>query len=121
MKQKTEFYAQKTVFNQSIDIYMRIELEPGAYAIAQPIILERYPHDNEIPLSSPTMDTAWQRICKAMTEKDLVRFQFKDIRAKHASDLEDLGGDATANLLHSDRSVTKRHYLRKPKKVVSLR
>jgi len=69
----------------------------------------------------PAMDTAWQRICKAMTEKDLVRFQFKDIRAKHASDLEDLGGDATANLLHSDRSVTKRHYLRKPKKIVSLR
>jgi hypothetical protein len=46
----------------------------------------------------------------------------KDIRAKHETDLEDIAkGDATANLLHSDRQVTKRHYLLKPQKVQSLR
>lgn len=67
------------------------------------------------------MDTAWQRIKKSMLKVNAVPFQFKDLRAKHASDLDEMGGDATDNLLHSDAQVTRRHYLRKPKNVVSLR
>ena len=56
MKQKIEFYAQRTEFNQSVDIYMRTTLETGIYAIARPVTLERYPHENEIPLSSPMLE-----------------------------------------------------------------
>jgi integrase len=67
------------------------------------------------------LDTAWQKLSNQLTKDGFERFQFRDIRAKHATDLEDKGGDATANLLHSDRSVTQRHYLRKPQKVESLR
>ncbi len=71
--------------------------------------------------SLAALDTAWQKLSIELTEEGFTRFQFKDIRAKHATDLENQGGDATINLLHSGRSVTKRHYLRKPQKVVSLR
>ncbi|WP_241084819.1 hypothetical protein [Candidatus Vondammii sp. HM_W22] len=51
----------------------------------------------------------------------MIPFQFKDIRAKHATDLEEAGGDATDNLQHSYRGSTKRHYLRKATKAVGLR
>jgi len=71
--------------------------------------------------SLPALSSAWGKTMRAIKAAGFERFQFKDLRAKHASDLEDAGGDATENLLHSGRSVTKRHYLRKPKKVVSLR
>ncbi len=71
--------------------------------------------------SLAALDTAWQKLSLQLTEDGFERFQFRDIRAKHASDLENKDGDATVNLLHSGRSVTKRHYLRKPQKVVSLR
>lgn len=67
-------------------------------------------------------DTAWQRVRqKLKATKKFTPFQFKDLRAKHASDLEEKGGNATENLQHSDGAVTRRHYLRKAKKVVSLR
>ena len=45
----------------------------------------------------------------------------RDLRAKHATDFEARGGDATAQLGHSNRSVTSRHYLRKPRVMVPLR
>ncbi len=67
------------------------------------------------------LDTAWQRVRAKLRDCKKEPFQFKDIRAKHATDLEEAGGDATDNLQHSQRGLTKRHYLRKPKKVVSLR
>lgn len=75
--------------------------------------------------SLSALSSSWGDTMRAIRDDEkvekFVRFQFKDLRAKHASDLEEAGGDATENLLHSGRGVTKRHYLRKPKKVVSLR
>lgn len=71
--------------------------------------------------SRAALSTAWVRTMQEIAKAGFTRFQFKDLRAKHASDLEDAGGNATENLLHSSRGVTKRHYLRRPKKVVSLR
>lgn len=71
--------------------------------------------------SASGFDSAWQRLRKALREAGFVPFQFKDLRAKHASDLDESGGDATENLQHSGQQVTRRHYLRKAKKVVSLR
>jgi len=56
-------------------------------------------------------NTAWQR---AMSDYPGKRFAPNDLRAKHATDLEAQGGDATKNLQHSSRQVTARHYLRKP-------
>jgi integrase len=72
-------------------------------------------------MSVAALDTAWQRLMVRVSEMGGTRFQLKDLRAKHASDMEDRGGDATANLLHSSRNLTRRHYLRKPTKVNSLR
>jgi integrase len=72
-------------------------------------------------LSVAALDTAWQRLMGKVTLAGGTRFQLKDLRAKHASDMESVGGDATANLLHSSRSLTRRHYLRKPTRVVPLR
>lgn len=71
--------------------------------------------------TAAAFDTAWQRVRVKLRAAGFVPFQFKDLRAKHASDLEEIGVDATANLLHADGAVTRRHYLRKAKKVVSLR
>ncbi|MEE9422622.1 MAG: hypothetical protein V3V50_05640 [Gammaproteobacteria bacterium] len=67
------------------------------------------------------MDTAWQRVRGKLKAASMIPFQFKDIRAKHATDLEEAGGDATDNLQHSYRGSTKRHYLRKATKAVGLR
>ena len=71
-------------------------------------------------LSSAWGDTMREIVGNPPSE-GFTRFTFKNLRAKHASDLEERGGDATDNLLHSDRGLTERHYLRKRKKVVSLR
>lgn len=73
------------------------------------------------PMAGSAFDTAWQRVRGRMKAEGYVPFQFKDIRAKHASDFDEAGGDSTENLGHSDKSVTRKHYLRKPKKVVPLR
>ena len=48
-------------------------------------------------------------------------WQFRDLRAKHASDFEEAGGDATRQLGHSSRAVTTRHYLRKARTVTPLK
>ena len=49
------------------------------------------------------------------------RFAISDLRAKHATDLENAGGDATRNLGHSSRALTSRHYLRGEAVVRSLK
>ncbi|ODB94965.1 hypothetical protein A3194_20085 [Candidatus Thiodiazotropha endoloripes] len=71
-------------------------------------------------MTGSAFDTAWQRVRARMKAQGGTPFQFKDIRAKHASDLE-TEEDASASLRHSGRSVTRRHYRRRPTKVVSLR
>lgn len=72
-------------------------------------------------ISDSGFDTAWQRARQKLKKAGFTPFQFKDLRAKHASDLEEVGGNASENLRHSSQQVTRRHYLHKAKKVVSLR
>lgn len=70
--------------------------------------------------SDNAFKSAWTRVSQEMVKQGLNRFQFKDLRAKHATDLEEMGGDATENLVHGNRGTTTRHYIRR-KKVVPLR
>ncbi|MEW8139561.1 MAG: tyrosine-type recombinase/integrase [Candidatus Thiodiazotropha endolucinida] len=72
------------------------------------------------PMTDSAFDTAWQRVRTRVKAEDGTPCQFKDIRAKHASDLE-TDDEASLSLRHSGRSVTRRHYRRRPTKVVSLR
>lgn len=71
-------------------------------------------------MTGSAFDTAWQRVRARMKAEGGTPFQFKDIRAKHASDLE-TDEDATVSLRHSGQSVTRRHYRRRPTKIHSLR
>ena len=73
------------------------------------------------PISDSGFDSAWQRLMRQVEEAGGDRWQFKDLRARHAQDFEDFGGDATRQLGHSSRAVTMRHYLRKPRRVVPLK
>ncbi|MCU7917108.1 MAG: hypothetical protein KZQ95_01965 [Candidatus Thiodiazotropha sp. (ex Epidulcina cf. delphinae)] len=83
------------------------------------LLFPRYgsPHER---MTDSAFDTAWQRVRSCVKLAGGVPFQFKDIRAKHASDLE-TDDEATEQLLHSGTQVTRRHYRRRPKKIVSLR
>ncbi len=69
------------------------------------------------PISGSGFDTAWQRLMKGQPD----RWQFKDLRAKHAADLESRGGDATKQLGHSSRALTQKHYLRKGRVIKPVR
>ena len=71
--------------------------------------------------SASGLQSAWQRLSVKMAEEGFNRFTLQDLRAKHATDLDEIGGNATENLRHSDQQVTRRSYLRKARKVVSLR
>jgi integrase len=70
--------------------------------------------------SDSAFKSAWTRVSQEIAKQGFTRFQFKDLRAKHATDLEEMGGDATDNLAHGNRGTTTRHYIRR-KKVVPLR
>lgn len=70
--------------------------------------------------SESGFDTAWNRIQRKIAKKGFVRFQFKDIRPKYASDMDAMGEDASVNLLHSSQQLTRRNYLRLAQKVVPL-
>lgn len=63
--------------------------------------------------------TAWKRGMADLAKQGFTKFQFKDLRAKYATDLELAGEDATENLVHGARNTTTRHYVRR-KKVVSI-
>lgn len=73
------------------------------------------------PISPSGFDSAWRRVQNRLEAEGAARFQFKDLRALHAADFEEAGGDATAQLGHSSRSVTRRHYLRRARKITPLR
>jgi integrase len=73
------------------------------------------------PITTSSFDTAWQRAMLKVQAAGIERFQIKDLRAKHASDFETAGGDATTQLGHSARAITLRHYLRRPRKVTPIR
>ncbi|MEW8027807.1 MAG: hypothetical protein AB2806_08720 [Candidatus Thiodiazotropha sp.] len=70
--------------------------------------------------SDTAFNNAWKRVKEKVRAEDGTPFQFKDIRAKHASDLEN-DKAAEEQLLHSGVQVTRRHYRRRPKKILSFR
>ncbi len=70
--------------------------------------------------SDRAFSSAWKRAMLKVEAKGFTKFQFKDLRAKHATDLELSGGDATENLAHGNRGTTTKHYIRR-RKVVPLR
>jgi hypothetical protein len=72
-------------------------------------------------MSSPRWATRPPRHEPKPTAAGHERFQLKDLRAKHATDFEAAGGDATAQLGHSGRAVIARHYLRAPRRVLPIR
>jgi integrase len=79
------------------------------------------PDDRLFPLTESAVNNAWGRFQRAWAVAGGERFMLRDLRAKHATDFEAGGGDATAQLGHSGRSVTTRHYLRAPRRVVPIR
>ena len=79
------------------------------------------PDDRLFPITESAVNNAWGRFQRSLAEDGHERFLLRDLRAKHATDLEDHGGDATVQLGHSSRSVTIRHYLRAPRRVVPIR
>jgi len=70
------------------------------------------------PLSESAFQNRWRAVMvKALESTSLVdRFTEHDLRAKHATDVDGAGGDATANLLHDDKRTTET-YLRSKKPV----
>lgn len=83
--------------------------------------LDASPDDRLFPLTPKSADNAWTRFQDKYVGAGGTRFQVKDLRAKHATDLEQHGGDATTQLGHSNRGTTTRHYLRAPRRVVPIR
>lgn len=73
------------------------------------------------PISDSGFDSAWQRLRRDLKREGYDLWQIKDLRAAHASAVEDSGGDASRQLGHSTRAVTARHYLRTGRKVVPIR
>lgn len=77
--------------------------------------------DRLFPLTESAVNTAFNRFQRSWESSGNERFLLRDLRAKHATDFEDAGGDATNQLGHSQRAVTVRHYLRRPRRVVPIR
>jgi len=69
------------------------------------------------PLKESAFQNRWgASMCKALEETKLTeRFTEHDLRAKHATELDEAGGNATDNLLHDDSRTTKA-YLRSRKR-----
>lgn len=70
------------------------------------------------PMSDSAFQNRWRAVMiRALESTDLAeRFTEHDLRAKHATDVDAAGGDATANLLHDDKRTTD-GYLRAKKAV----
>ncbi|KXS55164.1 MAG: Phage integrase family protein [Marinobacter sp. T13-3] len=70
------------------------------------------------PLSESAFQNRWRAVMNDALEKAELseRFTEHDLRAKHATDVDEAGGDATANLLHDDKRTTEA-YLRSKKAI----
>jgi integrase len=79
------------------------------------------PNNRLFPVTESAVNNAWGRFQRRLAAEGRQRFLLRDLRAKHATDFEDAGGDATIQLGHSARSVTTRHYLRAPRRIIPLR
>lgn len=71
--------------------------------------------------SDSAITNAMSALTRKLRKAGLKPFQFKDIRKKYGTDLEEQGGDAQKSLMHASRSTTDRHYTSKPTKVVPIR
>ena len=71
------------------------------------------------PFTKNGFDSVWNRLM-AKAEKKIDRFQFRDLRAKNASDEPELAV-AQARLGHTSAEITERVYVRTAKKVRPLR
>lgn len=71
--------------------------------------------------SEGSFNQSWQRLRPWLSMMDIEPFQPRDVRAKHATDFDEQGGDATEQLGHSNSGVTRKHYLRKARKVRPIR
>lgn len=99
---------------------VRIESTPSLEKVVRRLL--KIGTDSRLfPITDSGIDDAWQRLRKKLKQQDYDLFQLKDLRAAHAGEIEDAGGDATRQLGHSSRSVTQKHYLRKGRKVVPIR
>jgi integrase len=83
--------------------------------------LDASPDDRLFPITASAVNNAWGRFQRALAADGGERFYLRDLRAKHATDFDAAGGDATAQLGHSGRAITARHYLRQPRRVVPIR
>jgi integrase len=84
--------------------------------------LRRRPSESRLfPISESGFKTAWSRAMHAWQPEDVAaRFAENDLRAKVAGQALDQGMDAASLLGHSSDAVTRRHYVRGTRKVVSL-
>lgn len=73
--------------------------------------------DGASKIPDSTYGWHWARFQDSIAAAGIERFQFKDIRAKHGTDVAERGGDATRNLAHSSASTTQRHYQRRPVRI----
>lgn len=83
--------------------------------------LDASPDCRLFPVTESAINTAWGRLQRKLEGQGAERFLMRDLRAKHATDFDAQGGDATAQLGHSGRAVTSRHYLRAPRRVLPVR
>jgi integrase len=79
------------------------------------------PDNRLFPVTESAVNNAWGRFQRQLAAAGRARFLLRDLRAKHASDLEDAGGNATVQLGHSTRAVTARHYLRAPRRIIPIK
>ena len=79
------------------------------------------PDQRLFPVTESAVNNAWGRFQRQLAAEGQRRFTLRDVRAKHATDFEASGGDATKQLGHSARSVTARHYLRAPRRMRPIR
>lgn len=84
-------------------------------------LLKLSPDHRLFPISTSGIDSAWQRLRKSLKKEGYDLFQLKDLRAAHAGEVEDSGGDATKQLGHSSRALTQKHYLRRGRKITPIR
>ena len=83
--------------------------------------LQTSPDVRLFPITESAVNNAWGHFQRSLAADGRARFLLRDLRAKHASDLEDAGGNATTQLGHSTRAVTARHYLRAPRRIVPIK
>lgn len=83
--------------------------------------LKASPDQRLFPITDSAVDSAWGRFQRLLAADGKERFLMRDLRAKHATDFEASGGNATTQLGHSSRDLTRRHYLRQPRIMTPLR